>query len=150
MLTVITYSRKDFDNNTLANDSNVENFVSDYFICINASGGIHGEPYFNQQHFNVFNTYFDDVLEDCKKFYGPTDSEYEFDAKALTTLQAKELYKFIHSIPDECKVHIYCTKGKSRSVAVAKYINEFINKTKYNVDGHNILVYELLKCLNSK
>lgn len=150
MLEVITYSRKQFSDTIHCNDINVGTFTNDYFICINSSGGIHSEPYFNKDHNNVFNTYFDDVVEDGKKYYGPTDSEYEYNARAMTVSQAKELHKFIHNIPDNSRIHIYCTKGKSRSVAVRKYIDEFINNTPYNDDGYNILVYELLKCLSSK
>ena len=149
MLTVVTYSRKEFDNIGF-NDTNVDSYTNDYFICINATANIHSEPYFNLDHDNVLNLYFDDVLEDCKKFYGPTDSEFEFDAKAITVSQAKQLHKFIHSIPDNSVLHIYCTKGKSRSVAVKKYIEEYVNNCTCLVDGYNILVYELLKCLSSK
>ena len=144
---VNTYSRKEFDSLGY-NELNVHT-SKDYFICINASGGIHNEPYFNLDHDNVLNMYFDDVLQDTIKYYGPTDSEYEFFAKACTVTQIKELYNFISKISDNSILHIYCTKGRSRSIAVAKYVNEYINHIDYTVEGYNQLVYDQL-CLISK
>jgi predicted protein tyrosine phosphatase len=147
-INVTTYSLKDFKN-TIFNDTNVDDFNNDYFICINSSGGIHSVPHFNEEHKNVLNMYFDDVNEDTVKYYGPTDSEFPFNAKACTNSQSKNIYNFIEKIPNNSKLHIYCTKGKSRSVAVAKFVNENINKIQYLTEGHNTLVYELL-CLNLK
>ena len=147
---VIVYSRNGFAAETLCNDSNVEDFVNDYFICINATENIHSEPFFKKDHDNVLNMYFDDVLEDTVKYFGPTDSEFKCYAKACTVSQAKQMHNFIKHIPESSRLHIYCTKGKSRSVAVAKYVNEVVNGILSTDDGHNILVYELLRCLNSK
>jgi predicted protein tyrosine phosphatase len=149
---VIIQSRNDFVNTTLCNDENVEQFVNDYFICINATGSIHSIPHFKLSHFNVLNLYFDDVLVDSKKFYGPTDSEYEYFAKACTIDQAKQMFEFIDMIPDNSRVTMYCTKGKSRSVAVAKFINTHINKIDTDSSQtYNTLVYGLLKkCMTLK
>lgn len=147
---IIVYSRDKFSTNTPCNDNNVSEFINDYFICINATGNIHSEPFFKKDHSNVLNMYFDDVVEDTVKYFGPTDSEFKCYAKACTVSQAKQMYEFIGSIADNSRLHIYCTKGKSRSVAVAKYVNEFINGIPTTDNGHNILVYELLKCLNLK
>lgn len=147
-INVTTYSLKDFAS-TVFNDMNVADFHNDYFICINASGNMHSIPYFHKEHHNVLNVYFDDVIEDTVKYYGPTDSEFPFNAKACTNKQAKDIYDFIKSIPNNSSLHIYCTKGKSRSVAVANFVNEYINKIEYSTKGHNTLVYNLL-CLNLK
>ena len=144
------YSRKDFDETICINDTNVSELKSEYFLCINASGGMHSEPYFSLPHTNVLNVYFDDVIADTVKYYGPTDSEFAFNAKACTIIQAKEMLEFIKKIPNDSKLHVYCTKGKSRSVSIVKFINEHINMIKDDSEGYNILIYELLVCLNSK
>ena len=146
---VITYSLEDFTSMSMYNDGNVEDFVSDYFICVNATGNKHSIPYFKHSHYNVLNMYFDDVYIDCVKYYGPTDSEYQFNAKACTNEQAKEMFDFISTLPTNIRLHIYCTKGKSRSVAIAKFCDEYLNKTVSTRTGHNGLVYDLL-CLNLK
>jgi len=144
-----TYSRQEFISKIFCHDDNVEDFVTDYFLCINASGNIHSIPYFKRCHFNVLNMYFDDVLEDGIKHYGPTDSEFEFHAKCCTLEQSKEMHNFIHSIPDGCNLHVYCTKGQSRSVAIAKYVDTYVNNIECTRTGYNLLIYKVL-CSISK
>lgn len=128
------------------NDSNVDQYPNDYFICVHATGWIHGIPYFKQPHKNVLNLVFDDVEKDKKKWiheYVPIS----YNAKACTIEQAIDLKKFIDNIPNSATVYVYCAKGKSRSPAIAKFIEEYRNNNEFIYDGYNAHVYNLLKSI---
>lgn len=132
---VLVYSKNEF---RLAgfNDDNLDQFPDDYFICVNATGFVDSIPHFKQSHPNVLNCYFDDTDRDTIKHDDDFDISYE--AKALTENQAKEIKNFISSIPPNARLHVYCTKGKSRSPAIAK----FAGKT--DIERYNTHVYNLL------
>lgn len=102
------------------NDSNVEKF-DEYFICINASAGPDAEAYFKQTHNNVINTAFDDCEVDETKWGKDINAYYH--AKAMVREQADQITSFIKQIPDNSTINIYCTKGLSRSVAVASFLS---------------------------
>jgi predicted protein tyrosine phosphatase len=70
-------------------------------------------------------------------------------AWACTNHQADLIRNFIDTIPQDATIHIYCAKGKSRSPAVAKFIEEYKN---LNIDNdyytYNTHIYHLLKDSN--
>lgn len=138
---VNVYNQDIFKSTSIYNDSNVENRLDQYFICINSSGYIHSIPHFHKEHFNVHNTFFDDTEYDRIKVSG----DIVYFAKACTDNQAKSIKQFIDTIPEHADVHVYCAKGKSRSTAVAKFIEEYKgveNKTEFKT--YNSYVYNLL------
>jgi predicted protein tyrosine phosphatase len=140
---VTVYPQFNFYETTPFNDSNVENHLNDYFICINSTGHIHSVPHFKQHHPNVLNCSFDDTDHDHTKF--DTIFNVEFSAKVCTAEQAKEIVNFVDNIPLGSMVHIYCAKGKSRSTAVGKFVEEYHSlpvKTEYKT--YNQFIYNLL------
>lgn len=149
MLTVKVYSRYGFEKVTKFTDQNVDEFPTDYFICIHASGWIHSIPYFKRPHKNVINLVFDDVEKDKKKWiheYVPIP----YNAIACTPKQAAAMKHFINEIEDGSTVHVYCAKGQSRSPAVAAFIEEYRNKvsdSKFHTYKYNQHVYNLLRNL---
>jgi len=102
-------------------DSTVETF-KEYFICIDPTGGPYADSYFLTEHPNVIKLIFDDCEEDTVKW--GADINRHYSAKAMVVTQAQELVNFIRHIPNDSVVNIYCTKGKSRSVAVESFIND--------------------------
>jgi predicted protein tyrosine phosphatase len=144
MIDVRVYSKKDFE---LAgfSDSNINQWPNDYFICINATGYVDSIPHFKNTHGRLLNLYFDDVEFDQSKY----DHEFNlsFDAKACTRQQAVKIKEFLDTIVEESTLHIYCTKGKSRSPAVAKFVEEYKNNQTTNFENYNRHVYNLLKTL---
>ena len=68
----------------------------------------------------------------------------EYRAIACTVEQAREIKNFVDEIPSDAILHIYCTKGKSRSPAIAKYVTEYRNNTHFEIDHYNKHVYNLL------
>jgi hypothetical protein len=145
MLDVRRYSRSSFEEAMSdINDSNVE-LLNEYFICINATGWIHGIPYFKKEHRNVINLYFDDVHKTGLKVIPWFNNDQRIIyAHACSKEQAVELKKFIETIPQGSIVHIYCAKGRSRSRGVEMYISELFNNTVLH-DEINSNVYDMLK-----
>lgn len=135
MIEIFTYSKKDFGKIKI-NDDNIDQFPNDYFICVNATGFIDSIPHFKKNHFNVLNCYFDDTDRDTLKH----DDDYNvlYEAKAITVAQAKEIKTFILHVPSNSRLHIYCTKGKSRSPAIAKFAG------KKDINIYNEYIYKLL------
>lgn len=115
-------------------DTNVSN-LAEYFICIDPTGGLHACRYFFRDHTNVIRLEFDDCVEDTVKW--GEDIQEHYDAKAMTQAQAEILIEFIKQIPADSTINIYCTKGKSRSVAVESFIN--------NTENGNPHVLKLLR-----
>lgn len=135
------YPQFNFYKNTKFNDQNVDQYLDDYFICVNSSGHIHSVPHFKQSHANVLNLYFDDTERNKIKVTG----NLVYYAIACTEKQAKTIKEFIDTIPESATVHIYCAKGKSRSTAIGKFIEDYKNifpKTEFN--SYNSYVYNLL------
>lgn len=121
---VTCYSKKEFlilANDRHITDDTVEK-LNEFFICIEPSGGPHLSDYFLKPHPNVVSVNFDDVSEDIKK-WGP-DFQKWFEAKAMTKNHATILINFIKTIKPDSQVHVYCTKGFSRSKSVADFIRE--------------------------
>ena len=135
MIDIITYSKKEFED-TKFQDSNIDQYPNDYFICINSTGFVHSIPHFKEDHQRVLNCYFDDSETDTIKY--DEIFKVSFEAKALTADQAKDIKNFISGLPGGSTLHIYCTKGKSRSTAVAKFAG------KENIENYNGHVYNLL------
>jgi predicted protein tyrosine phosphatase len=134
------YPQFEFCETTAFNDSNVEQFNHDFFICLNSSGNIHSIPHFKFEHYNVLNMYFDDTDVNRIKVSG----DIIYYAVACTVGQARTIKKFVDTIPDNSTVHIYCAKGKSRSPAVAKFINEYKGMNNLSYSTYNKHVYNLL------
>ena len=135
------YNQDLFKSTTSYNDENVEVDATQYFICINSSAYIHSVPHFHKKHFNVHNSFFDDTEYDRIKVSG----DIVYFARACTSSQAKAIKEFIDTIPSNANVHIYCAKGKSRSTAVGKFVEEYKNiehKTAFKT--YNSYVYNLL------
>lgn len=112
-----------------------KNFPDQYYISILPTGGPDGGNIL-EENANGITLVFDDVLEDCLKSMYPIADEY-FEAKAFTNSQARQLVRFIKSIPENSIINIHCVEGRSRSVAIAKFILE-----QYSYG--NQLVYRLL------
>lgn len=144
MIDVRIYSKEEFKDAGFT-DNNVDQMSEDFFICINATGHIHSVPHFTESYPNVLNCYFDDVGFNQIKF--DLIFKMEFNAKACTLDQAVEIKNFIDNLPSTCKLHIYCTKGKSRSPAVAKFVEEYKNNRFVDYENHNRHVYNILKSL---
>lgn len=137
---VKVYNQHDFKETTIYNDDNVENRPDQYFICINSTGSVYSIPHFKRQHFNVINLYFDDTEYDRIKVSG----SIVYYAKACTESQAKLIKSFVDMLPDYAMVHIYCAKGKSRSPAIKKFIEDYKNLEKSEYVSYNKHVYNLL------
>lgn len=144
MIDVKVYSKKNFEEAGFT-DANVSQLANDFFICINATGHVHSTPHFTKSHHNILNCYFDDVEYDHVKF--DTMFKMEFNARACTLDQAVEMKNFIDAVPDKSKLHIYCTKGKSRSPAVAKFVEDYKNNKTVEYENYNQHVYAILKSL---
>jgi predicted protein tyrosine phosphatase len=144
MIDVKVYSKKNFEE-TVFTDTNVGQLSDNFFICINATGHIHSIPHFTKSDPNILNCYFDDVDHDHVKF--DTIFKMEFNARACTLEQAVEIKNFIDAVPDNAKLHIYCSKGKSRSPAVAKFVEEYKNNKTVEYENYNQHVYTILKSL---
>jgi len=139
---VYVYSRQELVNSKFE-DNNLETYPNDYFICINATGYIDSIPYFKNKNSRVLNLYFDDVEKDQKKY----DEEFNltFYAKACTEKQSSKIKEFIKNIPNNSSLHIHCTKGKSRSPAIAKYVTETRKvSNELSFSNFNKHVYNLL------
>jgi predicted protein tyrosine phosphatase len=144
MIDVRVYSKKNFEE-TAFTDTNVDQLSDEFFICINATGHVHSIPHFTKSKPNILNCYFDDVEHDHVKF--DTIFKMEFNARACTLEQAVEIKNFIDAVPDNSKLHIYCSKGKSRSPAVAKFVEEYKNNKTVEYENYNQHVYSMLKSL---
>ena len=107
-----------------------------YYISILPTGGPDGGRILEDSDTTI-TLIFDDVLEDGPKSLHPI-AEGFFDAKAFTKEQAISLVKFIKKIPEGSLINIHCVQGRSRSIAVAKFILE-------QYSSGNSLVYKLLK-----
>jgi len=115
-------------------DTNVS-YLAEYFICIDPTGGPYAYRYFFRDHPNVIRLVFDDCIENTVKWGEEIQAHY--DARAMTLDQAELLIEFIKKIPPESIINIYCTKGKSRSIAVESFIN--------NTENGNPHVLKLLR-----
>lgn len=144
MIDIKVYSKKNFEE-TGFTDTNVSRLTDNFFICINATGHVHRTPHFTKSYPSILNCYFDDVEHDQVKF--DTIFNIEFNARACTLEQAVEIKNFIDAVPDESKLHIYCSKGKSRSPAVAKFVEEYKNNKTVEYENYNQHVYTILKSL---
>lgn len=144
MVKISVYSKKEFEE-TEFTDDNIDSFSTDYFVCINATGHVHSVPHFKKSHPRVINCYFDDVEYDHIKF--DTVFKVNFNALACSIVQATEIKKFIDTIPNGATLHIYCSKGKSRSPAVAKFVQEYKNKKIVEYETYNQHVYKTLKSI---
>lgn len=128
------------------NDSNVEQFTNNFFICLNSTGWIHSIPYFKENHFNVINLYFDDVeISGPKEIQWFGDTTKIIEAIAMDKEQAKELISFINKIPENSNIYVYCAKGKSRSGAVEDFLLQIQNDKHILGEGSNKHVFKLLK-----
>lgn len=107
-----------------------------YYISILPTGGPDGGRIVEENSKSI-TLVFDDVLEDGPKSLHPI-AEGFFDAKAFTKEQAISLVEFIKNIPKNNVINIHCVQGRSRSIAVAKFILE-------QYSSGNSLVYQLLK-----
>jgi len=126
MLKAYSYSKLDFISKLQAEgitDQTVED-SNDYYICIDSTGGPGSEPYFNKFHPNVLNLSFDDVSEDQLN-WGEDIKDY-YRAVAPTITQMSYIKTFIDNAVGN--IHIHCTKGQSRSKAVADFINKIESK----------------------
>ena len=142
-ITINKYSRAEIIN-TVFNDSTVDNYKNDYFICVNATGDMYAIPHFKLPHNNVLNIAFDDTDVDQYKSCPKGDEEHIYFSKACTVDQAIEIKKFIDNIPDNSNIHVYCAKGRSRSTAIANFIEEYRNKGDKIYEFYNQYLYNLL------
>ena len=133
----------DFIERRIISDNTVEKFNGEFFISILPSGGPHSTPLFTESHPNVLTISFDDVESDGTKW--GNDIQAYFDAKTMTSYQARELVTFIKKIPSESIVNIHCVYGSSRSGAVAQFLKDnFGAITNVDRDAINNHVLKLL------
>jgi predicted protein tyrosine phosphatase len=140
---------------------------NEFYICINSTGGPDFSPLLANSSKNIINLWFDDVNKDEYKW--GNDVHSWVNAKAITQSQSDKLYNFIKKLPFDSIVNIYCSKGVSRSGAVAEFLkrnysaiinsknvidpnhrvlsflynskNKFIQIINYKVDLDNLLSY---------
>lgn len=147
---VKTYSKDEFVENMKMrgiDDDTVES-TSEYFICIDSTGGPWAYEYFVKSHVNVIREIFDDTPINTRK-WGP-DVQMYFDAVAMTYDQAERLVEFIKKIPLGSHVNIYCAKGISRSNAIMDFIEEEYFKVPERTARCSPSGYEYIKGLLRK
>lgn len=108
---VRVYSRKDFKQITPSE--------KEYYICINSNYGPDSDKIIEDAE-NVLNVQFDDSLTLERKW--AEDEQTYYTATPITFEQGFVLYDFIKKIPIESVVNVYCSKGISRSGAVAEFL----------------------------
>jgi protein-tyrosine phosphatase len=143
MRTITALSKESFDVKMIMmnlNDSNVESKGDHFFISITPSmfygkeideneiqdyGNVY--PYFRQDHKNVMRMFYDDVMQDMLQY------------KALDAEQARRVVEFIKQIKEceDATVIVHCTAGKSRSVATAYFIAEYLGMNISDVEARS-------------
>ena len=84
------------------------------------------EHWFKENHENVLNVDFDDILmEKAETEYGT--------AYGMTDEDAKKIIEFIDNNKDKKNWYLYCRSGRSRSVATGMFIKKYLNE-KYNIN----------------
>lgn len=135
MVNVKTYAMKDI--------SNLDS--KDFVIGIHSNGWIHSKEVFPPSN-NVLNLWFEDVEKSgLKAIQWFNNTQRIIYATACSSEQAIKIVNFIKKIPNHSTLHIYCAKGKSRSVAVANYVRKYINNEIIDDSEHNKYVYCLLE-----
>lgn len=130
-LQIVVYNHKNFDtfcSHNAITDDNVETIFNNCaFISIIGTKNClecylnekSTKHWFKENHSNVLNLEFDDIDEDIKV----NGILY----KALSAKQSLQLYEFIENNLGKT-FFVHCRAGKSRSQAVAKFINELVDK----------------------
>lgn len=123
IVNIIVLSRKNFISKMKElgfDDSNVEE-SNDAFISIDGTfewNGEVNEHYFNDEHDNVLNLNFDDIVEDKLSVMG-------YDCIGISDEQADEIVEFLYnklsSEKSPSTIYIHCYAGISRSRAVAEF-----------------------------
>lgn len=143
-INIVVYSLNKFQTSTRYNDLNVNSYPDDFFICIHATGSTHSIPHFKTHHSNVLTLYFDDVSYDMVHVADAVCDHRICVKKACNKNQALAIVEFINQIPENKTLHVYCTRGTSRSVAIADFARECRNQISVKTTG-NVFLYDLLK-----
>lgn len=130
-----------FENNI--NDTNVSEFVDDYFLSILPTGGPKSTPLFKNNYNNVLTLYFDDVDQDGFKD-GRPDVDMIVPIKVITNTQIKSIIEFVTKIPTSSNLHIHCVEGISRTGAIKKFVEDIFNLEKTEILYYNEYIYKLL------
>jgi predicted protein tyrosine phosphatase len=119
---------------------------NEYLIGVHSNGNwIHSEPIMKDAP-NVLNLKFEDVEKTgLKAIQWYNNTQKIIYATACSNSQAEQIVRFIRKIPEGAMLHVYCAKGKSRSVAVANYVRKYYNNETVDDSGHNKHVYNLLE-----
>ncbi|MEK9804747.1 MAG: hypothetical protein VW551_00440 [Euryarchaeota archaeon] len=119
---------------------------NEYLIGVHSNGNwIHSEPIMKDAP-NVLNLKFEDVEKTgLKAIQWYNNTQKIIYATACSNSQAEQIVRFIRKIPEGATLHVYCAKGKSRSVAVANYVRKYYNNETVDDSGHNKHVYNLLE-----
>ena len=141
-MNVTVYSMNNFSKSEYTDDT-VDSYYQSRFICIHSNNWVHSLPHFDKPHNNVLNLSFDDVETDSVKtvqwFNNTTKT---ITARKMTANQAKQILDFVGDSND---IHVYCAKGKSRSMAVAKYLLDRKNLDSSHIVEYNRYVYNTLR-----
>jgi predicted protein tyrosine phosphatase len=113
------FSRKTFDKSLYSDN--------EFYVCINSSGGDDSITLMPMQKPNIINLWFDDVEQDQRKW--GEEVGHWVDAKAITYAQADNLYNFLKNISNDSVINVYCSKGISRSGAVAEFLKREMQAT---------------------
>jgi predicted protein tyrosine phosphatase len=113
------FSRKTFDKSVYSDN--------EFYVCINSSGGDDSITLIPMQKPNIINLWFDDVEQDQRKW--GEEVGHWVDAKAITYAQADNLYNFLKNISNDSVINVYCSKGVSRSGAVAEFLKREMQAT---------------------
>lgn len=124
---VKVYSKLNFDKMCEANgwnDNNIPNDIAIISICctddckkgylLERDPDADDEHWFHENHDNVINLEFDDIIQDEMVSNGYT-------YRCITKEQAAQLYRFINENMGKDFI-IHCRAGKSRSQGVARFI----------------------------
>lgn len=121
----------------------------EYFICINSTGGEDSTSLLPMQATNVINLWFDDVEQDETKW--GEEVKHWVHAQAISYSQANNLYSFLERIPEESTLNVYCSKGVSRSGAIAEFLKrernaQVVSKNEINPNKRVLAYLTNAKC----
>lgn len=146
MSKILCYSKRDFERVMDVNGWRDESLPDDVaFISICCTDDcIRGylmardpdaddEHWFKEQHDNVLNLNFDDIIQDEMKSNGLT-------YRCINEDEAYEVIKFIWNNLGK-DIYVHCRAGKSRSQAITKFVLDYFDKyyTEYRLENPPVI-----------
>ena len=104
------------------NEDNVEEFGGAFISINDSSGKFFHEPFFESEHFNVIQLYFDDVERDNE--FSPTN---KIKTQKFNEVHGKQIIEFLKFNRRVKTIIVHCAAGISRSGAVGRFANDYLN-----------------------